>query len=79
MLYSVNDSRQPAAAPAAASSFKQGPATSTLTSTLRQLIDLLQEDKNVVLDGQSLNLSSAFAVGRYVVPTYDPVLCGVTY
>ena len=74
MLYSVNDSRQPAA-PAPASPFKQGPATSTLTSTLRQLTDLLHEDKNVILDGQSLNLSSGFAVGRYVLscPTYDPV------
>lgn len=66
MLYSANDSRQPAA-PAAASSFKQGPATSTLTSNLRQLTDLLREDKNVILDGQSLNLSSAFAVGRYAL------------
>jgi len=42
------------------------PLTSSLRSSIRQLRNLLKEQKDITLDGQSLDLSSTVAVARYV-------------
>lgn len=45
------------------------PLTSSLRSSIRQLRDLLKEQKDITLDGESLDLGSTVAVARYVSPT----------
>lgn len=54
---------------AAAPSHGGQPLTSSLRSSIRQLRDLLKEQKDITLDGESLDLSSTVAVARYVSPT----------
>lgn len=41
------------------------PLTSSLRSSIRQLRNLLKEQKDITLDGESLDLSSTIAVARY--------------
>lgn len=60
----------------AAPSHGSQPLTSSLRSSIRQLRDLLKDQKDIILDGKSLNLSSTVAVAQYV-PAFHTSTCGL--